>query len=718
LDLRRVLELLRRRKLAIVVSLLLALVAALILPSTLPEKFQATAKVAIQKTPAVLDFGANFMPETPGSRRSPLAPTMEVVLSDRVLGRVVDQLPAPPATPPPGLRLKVLAKVGLRDQPVVLSNAMRRQQRINGLRGAIHLEGGGGGSVLMISAERPDPAHAAFLANAVTDAFLQYERDQRQAALRSAVAWLSQKTAELREKIHQGEEAMAGLVTRIGTIPRADVSSRDGVTGGLSDQLQQVKFELLVRQLRKAELDSLVSGSEAGKSDSDLIALRNTYDEIKQSLDTVRLLYTPTHPEVRRLEAILSDLEARLGPNPVETHDSFGADPLQELQELNAETARLETRAAVLERVLRSKVDSTAGNAATIAEYDRLERDVAINRQMLQVLIQRRNETLLSGATEGGSSRVLDYATVPIAPFSPDRRRVLTIGVAMAFAFALGMGVLKELLDPNTYDGEGVAKALGVPLMGTIPTVTDGTLPERPGAQDGGSLVAESYRNLRTLLSFASCEDKLRSLLVTSAVAGQGKTTVSINLALSFARAGQRVLLLDADLRRPRLDRILAVERSPGLSELLQDDVKQDPVVRLPVDFEVEVLTSGEIPRNPSELIGDEKFELLLSRLVHEYDLVVIDAPVLLAVSDALLLAHCVDGVLLVHTLGSVDKKALGRMHEDLQRAGANVLGVVLNKISVTDPYQYPPYLRSPYVVDSRRWRLWRGRRARGSARS
>ncbi|MEE8143622.1 MAG: CpsD/CapB family tyrosine-protein kinase, partial [Planctomycetota bacterium] len=213
---------------------------------------------------------------------------------------------------------------------------------------------------------------------------------------------------------------------------------------------------------------------------------------------------------------------------------------------------------------------------------------------------------------------------------------------------------------------------------------------------------------------------KLRSLLVTSAVAGEGKTTVVLNLAQSFAYAGQRVLVLDADLRRPRVERVFELSKSPGLTEVLRGERKTDEVIRQPAGFGVDVLTSGDVPKNPAELLGSTSFDQLLSELADRYDLVVVDAPVLLAVSDALLLAHRVDGVLLVHAPGKVDKKGFGRVREVLDRAGANVLGLVSNKVSVADPYQYPRYLHSPYVTvtNGPRWRLWRGRRASGSAGS
>ena len=194
-----------------------------------------------------------------------------------------------------------------------------------------------------------------------------------------------------------------------------------------------------------------------------------------------------------------------------------------------------------------------------------------------------------------------------------------------------------------------------------------------------------------------------------------------VDVALRLGQGREDILVPHRETQPQPGQAVRLREAVPGLSELLQGQCKTQQVIRKPEGFEFDVLTSGAIPENPSELLGSTTFDQVLLELAFDYDLVMVDAPVLLAVSDALLLAHRVDGALLVHAPGTVDKKDFARIREALNRAGANVIGLVVNKVSIADPYQYPSYLRSPYLADprhSKHSRFWRGRKARKSAGS
>ncbi len=203
-------------------------------------------------------------------------------------------------------------------------------------------------------------------------------------------------------------------------------------------------------------------------------------------------------------------------------------------------------------------------------------------------------------------------------------------------------------------------------------------------------------------------------------LAAQGKTTVSANLAASFAQAGQEVLLIDADLRRARQHQALEVEQSPGLAELLRGEAALEQAIRRPDGFPFDLVPSGELPGNPAELLGSERFDLVLSEAATTYDLVVVDSPVLLGVSDALLIASRVDGTLLVHKPGSVEGSAFLQIREDLERVGAHLMGFVINQVEARDRHLYPGYLESPYlqVRKRKRFRLARGERDRRKPQS
>jgi len=281
-------------------------------------------------------------------------------------------------------------------------------------------------------------------------------------------------------------------------------------------------------------------------------------------------------------------------------------------------------------------------------------------------------------------------------------------------ASVISMGVLRGMLDRGVDDPDEAARILGAPPLGLLPLVKDGGAPERQSVGPPSSLAAEAYRNLRTSLLFSAGASKLSCIVITSPTAGEGKSTVSCNLAASFAQAGRKVLLIDADLRRPRLYRVFDMNPSPGLAEVIRREATIDEAIRHPHDTEFDLLPSGKPPANPSELLASAEFALTLARLKAQYELVIIDSPVLLGVSDTLLLAAQTEGTLIVHKPGVVEKRALNQIRNDLARAGANVIAVVFNQVNRTDRYFYPSYLESPYVPRRRRW--WELSRRRTNA--
>ncbi len=707
----RILEMLRRRRWLIVSLLFIGLIPALTMPFVLPPLFQATSTVEMQKTPDVMKIGADFMPEQTGDSRKPLKSIMAIVLSDRVLGRVADQMPEE-GDAPKGIRRKVLEGLGVAQAKTTPSPALLRQARIEMIRGSLRLTDTGGGRVLEISAVSGERSTAAFMANAVADAYVSYEMDRRHNASRAAISWLSQKASELRDQIRRQEEAMARLRPKVSQVSSSAPAASSGIKRQLSDKLSQARLALLETEHRMAQLEPGVKAMRGSRATQDVTELRDRYNSVNQALATARLQYTETHPEVLRLEEIVADLRRQLGPARRRSDDPMAMDHLREFQVLESQKARLEAQISALDESLNQVADLGTEHAEALAEFERLERAAGIDRQMLEVLMQRTNETLLRSANDAPTATILDTAVLPMVPFSPDRPKVLLVGLALAFAVAFGAGIAREMFDSRIYNATDAALALGVPFLGSIPSVSDGSQAERQSALTHSTVVGEAYRNLRTSLLFSSGTNKIRSLMVTSAVAGEGKTTVITNLAQSFAMAGRKVVLIDADMRRPRLDRVLALERSPGLSEVLQGEAELADVVRRPVGFEVDVIPAGEIPGNPSELLGGERFDELLAQLTKEYDTVLVDAPVMLAVADSMLLAARVEGVLMLHKPGSVDKRAFAKISEDLKRVDANTLGLVFNQVEVSDPYQYPSYLQSPYVEETVRWKWWSRRKA------
>jgi capsular exopolysaccharide synthesis family protein len=705
-DLRPILEFLRRRRLMVALISLPLLIPATIFPFTLKHFYQATSTVAIQATPKVLDFGGDPLPgQLSGRTGSALADSMTtLVYSDAVLGQVVDLLPNGSG----------LVKRSLMDYAKAVLNGesgdswhitpeQDRALRIDSLRSSIETYLAGGGAFLRISARAENAAGATFLANSVADAYVRHLQNERDAASRRAMTFLNQQIYELRQQIADKESASADLVAK-GVSPSAvttkgEEGGSSSSLGGVDASLQTARIELVAARQRLAEMSPHASASNDSAQDRDIRRTREEYQTALNALESARLRFTPTHPEVKRLEAVVASLAKRL--SDAGASDARPLTPAEENEyaALRAEVAHLDAKVRALEKARDDLIGDGGEKSEALSRYKRLQSELEVDQQMLEVLLTRRNESLLSAADKHPGASVLDYAVAPLWPAGPSRRKYLLLGWAAALAAGIGAAVLRELLDRRVRDTDAVARALGAPILGMIPQVEDKkVVPEHQTGRASGSVASESYRNLRTSILFAMRNLKLHSILVTSAIAGEGKTTTSVNLASAFARMGRRVVLVDADLRRARVDRVFGIARSPGLSEVLQGRARLDDCIQRPENTAFEVLAAGETPENPSELLASNAFVQVMADLKSEYELVVLDSPVLLAVPDALLLAADADGTLLVHKPGSVELRALRRMREDLRRAGARVLGVVFNRVDTRDPAVYSTYMASPYI--------------------
>ena len=601
LNLHQILAMVRRRKLSIALGFLMSAIPAVLLVSRMPNSYEATAKVSIHGTPQVMQLGPDYMPDQPGWRASD--PIVALAASDAVLGLVADRLPQ--GSPGTDSLLDQLAlRLGLRDERPVLSSAQERQQRIAWIRRSTSLELKGGGTVLEIKALVGSSDAAAAVANAVANAFVRYKLSEREEALRRASAWLGQRVLEVRGQIEQAENTLTDLAAREG-IPLLETNEPNGdPRASLVSQLRTTEIELLITRQQLAELEPSVAQRTSRGLDEDRELLLEEYAESRAALERAQLTYTAAHPELVRLQRLVADLEKRLESRSA-ADTGREDDSVARFGALRDEEVRLEARVDVLERALDEQAAEGEPTSQARMAFDRLQRELAINREMLGILLRRRNETMLAAATESPDASVLDPAVPPPAPVGPNRLKWLVVGIGFALAVGGGLGLLRELLDRRVHDPDQVAELLGLQVLGIIPTVRGAGAPEFQAKAPNPSQAAESYRLLRTTLLFSqrgSTERKeLGTLVVTSGVAGEGKTTISTNLAQTFASAGRKVLLIDGDMRRPRVHSVLGLERSPGLAELLRDSLPLKALVHKPEGIDIEVLTSCGFPEGCSQ---------------------------------------------------------------------------------------------------------------------
>jgi len=714
-DVRAALSFLRRRRLAILLVAVPLLLPASIYPFLIGRYFEATATVEIEKRNPVLEIGRDVLPDAPGQQLNAGSEASIITLatSDAVLGSVLDGLPDPgPGERSLYERAKII--VGLLDDAQPNAD-QRRQIQLEALRKTLKVGLGGGGDYILFTASAQAASAAALIANSAAESYMKHVADRRDAASYRAVTWLNQQIYESRDQIARKEEAVSALLAD-GLNPRAFASreSKDSPLDTLEKDIQATRIQLVETSQRLAELSSHGAAPEGDPTAvAESLRRQERFEKESANLEAARLKFTPTHPEVRRLEEIVASLGAQVNEGTAATGTRRTAAETAEFQKLSSEKGQLESKLRVLEK---SRNDQIASGEKSDAyrRYSRLESELTIDREMLGVLLKRRNETMLSSAKKGTGTQLLSAAITPLYSAGPSRKRMLLLGWVGAIGAGLAFAYLLELLDRRMRDPDRIAHLLGMPTLCVVPLLdVDGAVPERQGGRGPGSLGSERYASLRTALVFAMRHRKIHTLLITSAVAGEGKTTTSANVAAAFAKMGKRVVLVDADMRRPRLHRVFNLTRSPGLSDVLAGAARAADVVVRPMDEGFDLLPAGSRPEDPTGLLTSIAWSDLVSDLKQEYDLVLLDSPVLLAVPDSLVLAADVDGVVLVHKPGSLEFRGLMRLRADLKTAGGHTLGIVFNQLDPADRDVYPAYLESPYVTEGERKRFFRRSKSR-----
>jgi capsular exopolysaccharide synthesis family protein len=326
--------------------------------------------------------------------------------------------------------------------------------------------------------------------------------------------------------------------------------------------------------------------------------------------------------------------------------------------------------------------------------YTVMEREASSNRQLYETLLQREKEMQVLANSRGNNVRLIDRAAIPSAPFAPDIRRSMMLGGLAGLLVAFGLVFALDSFDDTIKSAEDVTRKLGLPCLGLVPDVRLGS--DRPVVSDTGSGdFGEAIRSLRTSVAFSSEAEGSAVILVTSAQPLEGKTTTACNLAMAMAYGGARVLLVDADLRRPSVHNGFGLENRVGLSDVLTRGAPlTSAVYRLASPDNLWVMTAGAPPHNPSELLGSKRMEHLLEQMrTGPFEWVIIDTPPVLAVTDASILAREATGVAFVLGSGMTRRRLAERAIETLAIGGPRILGAVLNRVeSSRETYSYSDY--------------------------
>ena len=565
-----------------------------------------------------------------------------------------------------------------------------------------------------------DPQLAAKIVNAIADAFVLQNLEKRTETNTSTGDFLQKRIAELQSQIRTGEERLINYATD-NQILSLDASQNTVVErlAGLNRQLLEAENDRKAAEAAyRAALAPNAAAALAENDAKNVSELEGKLADLRQKRAQLLVENTEEWPEVKEtnqqiasIEMQLKDLRTRATANVLTNLETRYRQALAKEQSLRE--AFNQQRGATLTQ-----------NAAAI-NYRIIQQEIETNKGLLNGLMQgsKENEVVLAGTPN--NVFVVDYALIPKVAVGPKRLQALALAFLLSLAFGIGLAIFLEYMNDTLRSSEDVEKLLHLPALGVIPAIGGLTrrrflpaigalerhsgngndFPELLINSDARSPLAEAYRHLRTSVLLSTAGRAPRSLLVSSSMPSEGKTTTSVNMAMSFIQTGATVVIVDADMRRPRLHKIFQSENGRGLSTVLSSEMSEAEILNLVIKHEPTglcMITAGPIPPNPAELIGSKSMHRLIKILEAHFMHVVIDSPPIASFTDSVLISTMVDGTLLVVHGGKSSLHIVRRARQIVQDVGGKVLGIVLNNMNLrsTDYYYYQQYYSHYYPTD------------------
>jgi len=574
--------------------------------------------------------------------------------------------------------------------------------------------------LIEISYTSGDPRLAARIVNVIADTFAAANLEKKTKTGTSSGDFLDKRIAELQSQTRAGEQKLItyGNSNQILSLEPTQNTVVDRLVG-LNKQLLEAENE---RKLGEAAYHAAQAPGAAAalayENSKNIDDAEQKLSELQQKRAQLLVENTEEWSEVKETNEQIATLQHKIDEM------KHGATAVV--------ITNLKTRyeqALLRENALRASFNQQRGETLTQNEaavnYRIIQQEIETNKNLLDGLLQRAKENDVALAGMPNNINIVDYAITPRQPVGPQRLLGVALALVISLAFGVCLAIFLDYLDNTVRSTDDVERTLGLPALATIPniggfgrrrlfrnsgnSIKEGALvrPELLINNDPRSTLAEAYKQLRTSILLSTAGRAPRTLLVTSAKPGEGKTTTAVNTAISLAQTGARVLLLDADLRRPMVHKVFNVSNPAGLSTMLSRDVNEQDMLAL-IELEPEsglhLLTSGPIPPNPAELLGSTQMRQLIQTLASHFDHILIDSPPITSVTDGVLLASLVDGVILVVHGGQSSRELVRRTRQLLRGVGARIFGVVLNNVKQhDDDYYYQGYSKKAYGLDSSR---------------
>ncbi len=553
----------------------------------------------------------------------------------------------------------------------------------SGLSNAIQVRRRGLTYVIEISATSTEAARAQLIANTYADVYIASQVNQRVDTAQRANSWLSRRLAELREQVEAKESAVEAFRAESGLISAQGSPLEETQITNVQTQVLQARADLAEREARYRQLQELRNTGASLETIGNAInsatvqQLRTREAEIAQRQSELELRYLETHPAVQSVRAERQDVESQIQREIHRISINLG-------NEVAVARARLQT----LEDSLRDATGTLSATSAESVRLRELEREAAASREVYESYLQRYQEIADQDQLNTSDARLLAYASQPVSPAWPKLRISLALAIAVGLMLGLGAGVLAEIFDQSVKNADELESKVGYPAIASIPTISKRMMRQMPPSErhPSGYLVGrpmsaftEALRVLRTVIVYSKLDFSVKVVAITSALPDEGKTTISMCLARVAAMSGQRVVVVDCDLRKQSISDVIDLESDQGILQVLAGEATWQQAIVNDPNSDAHVLPVAASGFTPRDVFGSDAMSRLIGDLRAHYDLVILDCAPILAVAETRVLVAQADTTVIVARAGRSAIGAVRTAVAQTEGAGGKVLGIALN---------------------------------------
>jgi succinoglycan biosynthesis transport protein ExoP len=686
-------KVIQKRRWIVIAFFIIVLIATAVGTFAMKPIYRGTATIQINKeNPQIVDFKEIFAVNTTDLD---YYQTQYKILESRTLARRVIQtlklsehpeFQPEPETPfqkwKSNLRASLLGSFGSRGKEAsenggetFLINRFLTQLKIEPIRNS---------RLVKIHFDSNSPQLSTQVSNSLAAAYIQHNLEARFVSTEQAKEWLTRQIEDLKAKVERADENLQEFGSRHDII---SLEEKENVTMQRLTELnealtkaeaERMAKEALYKQTGDRNFDSLPSILENRLVQD----LKQTYIQLEAQYMRLSETFKPEYPEMVRLQNQMETLQKRLGSEIEKIILGIKGDYESSLR-----------REALLREAFQQQKAKALEMKEKAIQYNILKREADTNRELYKGLLMRMKEAGVSAGITASNIQIVDPAELPTHPYKPNKKLNLLLAAVVGLFLGVGLAFFFEYLDNTIKTPEDLEQWVRLPSFGMVPEISNG---RRRRLEKGASypvelvtfghpksMLSEAYRSIRTSILLSSPEKPPKKITITSPNPSEGKTTTVINTAIALSQTGAQVIIVDGDMRKPKVHKIFDYENGMGLSNFLSGHGDLESIVKKSRVPNLFYIPSGPIPPNPSELLGSNLFKNMLASLEARFDHILLDSPPVLGFADAIILSTCVNGVILTVLGGKTPRETLQRAKEALQQTHTKILGVVINRVDI-----------------------------------